>query len=106
MASGRGEQAAFDPDDDSGATPPIRSGLGERSESRRRGRGVVTRLFLAGSLASACLFALSALMPCGPGTRPGFLPRMLVDAACARQDVLGQILTLPHRLHAIATVLR
>lgn len=106
MALGRGEQTTFDPGPDSGAAPPIRSSRGDRSEKRRRGPGLLTRLFLTGSLASACLFAASALMPCGTGARPNFLSRDLVAAACARQDLFGQILTLQQRLHAIAMALR
>jgi hypothetical protein len=99
-AFGTGEGA----DDEAlGSVRPVRA---ERSDAPRRGPGVFKLLLLMGSLASVCLFAVSALMPCGVGARPGLLPRDLVAAACARQDVFGRILTLRQQLHAIAMVLR
>ncbi|SFG96760.1 hypothetical protein [Methylobacterium gossipiicola] len=106
MALGKGGQAVLDPVHAAGATPSGHPGRAARSAPRRRGPGLLTRLFLVGSVTSFCVFALSAMMPCGGGGLPGFLPRALMDAACARRDVLEQILTLPSRLRAIAMALR
>lgn len=101
-------QAEFGPrDDPDDADPrPVRPSRAEDVAPRRRGPGLFKILLLVSSLASFGTFVVTALMPCGAGSRPAFLPQGLVAAACARQDLFGQLFTLQAQLRSIATGMR